>query len=357
MNDNQELDEMDKLLLEYYRRKRNNESIVPPSTKKVAQRFIKRVKMQNTMKKFSKVAVIFITIGIMTTGIVFAKDIANFIKSIFTNTTPAIETAVQNGYIQNVDMEYVYSNDVGVKLESLIIDNLNLDIAFTYKYNNTTINSIRLEDYIIMDENEDVIYDTNYSQKDKCNLVNLITRDKETLKIDNETYTESILFKFMKGKDVFKEIFININKLKVTKEDNSIDYVTGNWNFKINLNEKMLENREYEYITLNKDIIQELHATMTATGFIIQIKSIIPINLDIFDYSENFILENSINEKINPYFIENGDIDYNSNVENGMFTIYYNNISTYSDNIDELFLNLNVNGDIKKIKLTKKASN
>lgn len=357
MNDNQELDEIDKLLLEYYRNKRNNDYIVPPSTQKIVQRFIKRVKMQNVMKKFSKVAVIFITIGIMTTGIVFAKDIVNFIKSIFTNTTPAIETAVQNGYVQNVDMEYVYSNDIGVKVESLIIDDLNLDIAFAYKHNDNTINSIRLEEYSIINENEDVIYDTNYRQKDKINLVNQIVRSEPTIKTNDETYNESILFKFTNDKNVFKEIFININKLKVIKKDNSIEYIIGNWNFKINLNEKMLENKEYEYTTLNTDTIQELNAKMTATGFTIQVKSIIPINLETFDYAENFILENNINEKFIPYFIENGDIDYNSNVENGMFTIYYNNISTYSDNIDELFLNLNVNGEIRKIKLTKKASN
>ncbi len=357
MNENRELDEIDKLLLEHYKNKRNNEYIVPPSTQKVAQRFIKRMKMQSTIKKLGRVAVIFFTIGIMTTGIVFAKDIADFIKSIFTNTTPAIETAVQNGYVQNIDMEYVYSNNIGIKVESLIIDDLSLDIAFAYKYDDNTINSIRLENYSIMNENEEVIYDTNYSRKDKINLVNLIVRNEPTIKIDNQTYNESILFKFMNDKNTFKEIFININKLKLTKKDDSIEDITGNWNFKINLNEKMLENEEYEYATLNKDIIQELHAKMTTTGFTIQAKSIIPINLDIFDSAENFILENSINEKFTPYFAKNGNIDYDSNLENGMFTIYYDNISTYSDNIDELFLNLNVNGEIIKIKLTKKASN
>ena len=82
----------------------------------MAQRVIKRLKFQNNLKKLSRVAVIFITVGILTTGVVFAKDIVNFVTSLFTNSTPAIDTAVENGYVQNIDMDYVYSNDIGVKV-------------------------------------------------------------------------------------------------------------------------------------------------------------------------------------------------------------------------------------------------
>ena len=46
---------------------------------------------------------------VLTTGFVFAKDIEVYVRSLFTNTNKAIEDAVENGYVQKEDNEYVES--------------------------------------------------------------------------------------------------------------------------------------------------------------------------------------------------------------------------------------------------------
>lgn len=345
MNSNEKLDEMDKLLLEYFKNEKITEDIVPPSTKKVAQNFIKRVKFQNNVKKFNKVAAIFIIIGVMTTGIVFAKDIVNFITSLFSNSTPAIDTAVENGYIQKIDMDYVYCNNIGVKADALVIDDFNLDISFTYESQDNDIKEIKLEEYVILTENNDLIYDSSHSIDYKLNISNGITRNAQLVKVDNTTYKESILFNLAKNEINIYTINIDIKKLKVKKEDNSSYYIDGNWNFNIKLDKNMINREKVVYDFINNNSIDEIYAEMTTTEFIIKVKLNIPIPLNQFYEGENFTLENNLSEKFVPYFIENGYIDLNSNMETGMFTIHYNNINIYTDNIDKLKLNINIDKD------------
>ncbi len=357
MDKNEKIDEMDKLLLEYFKCKRDIESIVvPQSTQKMAQRVIKRIKFQNKMRKLSRVAAIFITIGVMTTGVVFAKDIVNFITSLFTNSTPAIDTAVENGYVQNIDMDYVYYNDIGVKAEALIVDDFNLDISFIYECKDNDIKEIKLEEYLILTENNELIYDSSHVIDDKLNICNRITRNGENVKIDDVTYRESILFNLNKTENAISAINIDIKKLKVKKEDNTSYYINGNWNFYIELDNTMTnrENILYDFISDNN--IDEIYAEMTATEFVIKVKLNIPIPLNQFYESQNFTLENNSSEKFAPYFIENGYIDLN-NMEVGIFTIHYNNINIYMENIDKLKLNINIDGDKTFIiNLFKKAS-
>lgn len=340
MDKNQELDEMDRLLLEYYKNKRNSEYIVPPSTQKVAQSFIKKVKMKNAIRKFNKVAAIFITIGVMTTGIVFAKDIVNFITSLFTNSTPAIDTAVENGYVQNIDMDYVYCNNIGVKVEALVIDDFNLDISFIYESNVDNIKEMKLEEYVISTGNNNLIYDSSHSINDKLNIANGMSRNGQILKVNNNTYKESILFNLTKTKQDIHSINIDIKKLKVKKEDNTSDYISGNWTLNINLDETMKNRENILYDFIDNDNVDVINAEMSATEFVIKVKLKIPIPLEQFYEGENFTLENNSSEKFVPYFIENGNIDLNTNMEVGMFTIYYDNVNIYTENIDELKLNI-----------------
>lgn len=354
MDRNQEIDEIDELLLKYFKCKKDIENIVvPQSTQKMAQKVIKRLKFQNNLKKLSKVAVIFITVGIMTTGVVFAKDIVNFITSLFTNSTPAIDSAVENGYLQNVNMDYVYSNGIGIKAEHLILDDFNLDISFSYESDNNT-KEIKLEEYTLSTENDDLIYDSSHSIDNKVNISNRVIRTEEPLKINDTTYKESILFNLIKTDININTIKIYIKKLKVKNEDNSTDYIEGNWKFNIRLDKNMINGENILYDFINDNNIDEIYAEMTATEFVIKVKLKIPISLNQFYDNHNFTLENNLSEKFVPYFVENGYIDSN-NMETGFFTIHYNNINKYMENTDELKLNINIDEyNIYTIKLLKK---
>lgn len=347
MDKYQETDEIDELLLEYFKYKKDIESIVvPQSTQKMAQRVIKRLKFQNNLKKLSRVAVIFITVGILTTGVVFAKDIVNFVTSLFTNSTPAIDTAVENGYVQNIDMDYVYSNDIGVKVEQIVFDNFSLDISFAYKSSEKNINTIEIEDYTILTENEDVIYNNNNNITDKIPLAHYIVRNSSTEKVSSEKYIESVLFNFDDEIQNFDYLHFTLSGLKIIENDNTIKRINGNWNFQVELDSNMKKNTNILYDIDNKDYIENSSVKMTETGLIIEIKLNFPVNLEQFKNINSCILENETLETFEPYLIECS--------ENEKIKIYYNNISKYSDNINSLTLNLKYNEkDMLNLKLKK----
>lgn len=346
-------DDFDIKLQEYLKEEISDK--IPPNIQNVINKSCKKIERKNTIYyKLSRVAMFILSLGILGTSVVFAKDIINFITSIFTNSTPAIETAIENGYVQNLDMDYVYSNDIGVKAEALVVDDFNLDISFVYKIESKDIKEIQLEEYVILTENNDLVYDSSHSINNKQNISKRVFRTEHTSKIDDTTYKESILFNLMKTENSIYSININIKKLKVKKEDNSIYYIDGNWKFNIKLDENMINSENILYDFINDNNIDEIHAEMTATEFVIKVKLNIPISLNQFYDNHNFILENNLSEKFVPYYIENGYIDSN-NMEVGTFTIHYNNINKYMENIKELKLNININEDnIYIINLLKK---
>ena len=85
---------------------------------------------KNIIKKGIGIVACFV---VLFSGIVYAKDIENYLKRIFNNTTEAIDKAVENGYIQQENMDYTYDKDIGIKVNSLILDDLNLDISFNFE--------------------------------------------------------------------------------------------------------------------------------------------------------------------------------------------------------------------------------
>lgn len=346
-------DDLDIKLREYLKQEIPNE--IPPNIQNIINKSCKKIERKNNINyKLSRVAIFILSLGILGTSVVFAKDIISFISSIFTNSTPAIEKAAENGYIQNLDMDYVYSNDIGVKVEALVVDDFNLDISFVYKIESKDIKEIKLEEYIILTENNDLIYDSTHSVDNKLNISNGVTRTGQPIKVDDITYKESILFNLIKTKNNILSININIKKLKIKKEDDSIHYIDGNWNFNIKLDENMINSKNIVYNVINDNNIDEIQAEMTATEFVIKVKLNIPISLNQFYDNNNFILENNISKKFVPYYIENGYIDSN-NMEVGFFTIHYDNINKYMENIDKLKLNINIDEkEIYTITLFKK---
>ena len=58
----------------------------------------------------------------ITAGIVFAKDISNWINNIFNpkTTSKGVIQMAESGYIQDTNMDYVTNNDTGVKISNIL---------------------------------------------------------------------------------------------------------------------------------------------------------------------------------------------------------------------------------------------
>ena len=95
-------------------------------------------------KMIYKAAMIFVTITLISSG-VLAMDIGNLIAKLFSNTDESMRIALENGYVQNVDTEYIKQDGIAIKVNSLMIDD-NKNVFNNMKKEN--IDCILFEDKI-----------------------------------------------------------------------------------------------------------------------------------------------------------------------------------------------------------------
>ena len=117
--------------------------------KKVFQRF-----------NFVKMALATSACLVLTTSIVFAKDISDFIKNFFSHNF-GMDTAIENGYIDNSSMDYIESNGTKIKVNRFLMDNYNLNLDLSIKLDESIkqdkILRMSFPNMIITDENNNIL--------------------------------------------------------------------------------------------------------------------------------------------------------------------------------------------------------
>jgi len=343
-------DEFDKMLFDYY--DKNNEKI-PLSTQNAIENAFKdkHKEKSTTIIMLKRVAVFILCIGIVTATTVYAKDIINFITSIFTNSTPGIDKAVDNGYVQNVDMDFITYNDVGVKVDYLLMDDKNLDISFVYKYydESAPIDSITFSNLTIKDEQNNLLCFMSDNSSDLTGINNIIGASVKSVTkpifIDNTTVRESILASSEKFPNS-QELYIEITNMALTM-NNEIKYIDGNWSFSINIDDKLVTRNSYEFSSTDNPYIDNIKTSITATSLSIELQ----LNT-LFDeatlYTRNAItLKDENNNTYRPTKMLSKNIN-TSEPYSSTITLLYP-ISAY-DNINKLYLHINLDSD-KKIDL------
>ena len=97
------------------------ENIIKKTENKIATyNYEKNKKTYNFNKVLSRVAIFLICLS--TINYVSHKAITYiYTKSQKQYATIGIESAKDNGYIENIDMDYLYSDEIGLKIKSLIL--------------------------------------------------------------------------------------------------------------------------------------------------------------------------------------------------------------------------------------------
>ena len=274
MNNN--YDEIDNLFFEYF----NNNKEVPNIINNGINTALSINKNKsNFTTLIKKIIITIISLLTVTGGIVFAKDIKTLFENIFGNYNNGITTAIENGYIEDIDMQYIESNDVSVKVNQITLDNYNLGVVLSIKLNEeielNNISEIELKNIIITDENNKVLfaeYEDNKEFFNYCDSNNLDNNNfvagyanspanGRILNKENNT----IIYSFYTTSDKFpisKELNIKFNTLELiknTKYDEKIDslvtdyfsVIKGSWEMSINLEEMKNERKSIEYIVTN----------------------------------------------------------------------------------------------------------
>lgn len=300
-----------------------------------------------------KVAIIVICL-LCTSGIAYATY--NYVKNNF-NRRKGIETAINNGYIMNVDGEPVTSNDVSLKINQILLDDYNLDISFGLEFKNMEIpdnvQAIEFENILIADENNNILYhlgsrdifdkfvrsnnlnveyrkysdnyiNSNSSNKSNCtnsNNYNLVYN----ISVNNKTFPKS------------NSLHIYIENVVLRMEnDNSV--INTNWNLTSSLSSSF-QNRDtvnYTYVSNedNNDIVS-VTATTYTTGTDIKLE--MKVSTDKVDFKKlKELIEkaknesNEITEYYHGFYMSNTEkdlYDENNRIYNSFSNMYIKNSS------------------------------
>lgn len=237
---------------------------------------------------------------VLVTGVVFAKDITNMIKNFFLNNN-GMDNAIENGYIDNPNMEYINSNGTEIKINSILMDdyNLSLEIGVKGDFIKENITEICFPDMIITDENKNILYcedkdtfekyvkDNNLDYNWKDNNVHYLNSGSNWyIKSINES-TINLVYNLFADNQYPKsqKLFINLNKILFSDKGKE-KMIQGDWNIEYEVPEKFYNREEIIYNVKNcsSDKVKLVQLVISQTTAKMQLitdeKPILPYDLN-----------------------------------------------------------------------------
>ena len=203
---------------------------------------------------YRKVAIAFSFVLVSMNMVGYAFRISDIFKaeSSVGYVDNSIKQAVENGYIQNVEMDYLYSNNVGAKIDYVIMSDYNLNILFNFDVSmkkNMQNTLAEIQDLLIYDENNNIIYCGDYKTYKKFCQKNDIEYNEDIINpnvikygwqpIQLSSETNKTLYTITTNKSLpkSKKIFIQFNAIYFNKEKSN--KIKGKWNLELNLNKRL----------------------------------------------------------------------------------------------------------------------
>ena len=313
-----------------------------------------------------KVAIIVICL-LCTSGIAYATY--NYVKNNF-NRRKGIETAINNGYIMNVDGEPVTSNDVSLKINQILLDDYNLDISFGLEFKNMeipdNIQAIEFENILIADENNNILYHSdnkdffdNYVKSNNLNINyikysdNYINSSSSNKYNCNNSNNYNLVYNISVNNGTFPKsnslhIYIENVVLRV-KNHNSV--INTNWNLTSSLSSsfQIRDTVNYTYVSNddNNDIVSVIATTYTnGTNIKLEMK----VSTDKVDSQKlKELIEkaknesNEITEYYHGFYMSNTEKDLYD--ENNRIYNSFNNMYLENSFGEKFYITNNINAD------------
>ena len=251
-----------------------------------------------------------IVMMVSLSGMVFAKDISNRIYHQYF-TGAGIEKAMNEGYVENTQMEeqnsnvsieneetgeIIESNETSMKVSELIMDDFTLSMTFEVTLSEEIKNIITGEEVMEMNFPDIVVYDENnvilsnvyeedlkkFSEKTKITPKDTVNSGVNIFVSEKNQNTVKVIYNFYTGGESSypksKELHIDVGRIKLSKKevvmgDEEI-IIKGNWNFKVDVPEKMYTRQNIIYrqkSTTNEDFRVET-AVLYNTGMEIKMQ-------------------------------------------------------------------------------------
>lgn len=263
---------------------------------------IKRSETNNRSKTKILVAAACCTM-FLTTGIVFADEITRAVKNIF-NYSKGVEKAIENDYIEVPAQQIAESNGINIEVKNFLMDDYDLSFTFKVHVEDTElfnkISNINLNDMIITDEENNILYCEDKEKFDKyCQTNNF----NYTFGEYNEKYFETEYENYISNQnentiyliynlnaDKFpksKSINIDVSNIKFELTENTEAISNGDWNLKLDVPEKFY-NRECEIYTVESCnnpnvLVTDFSVYNTGTNISLEMNTKSDLNKDIND--------------------------------------------------------------------------
>lgn len=244
-------DNMDNMIYDYFNK------IEPPMKFNNISKQIPTKSIYKKNKYLLKISTV-CALLLMICTVAFGKDIYMYILDSVARVHEGVATAVNNDYVSEINMDYVESNGINIKVDYILMDDFNLFLVFDIIYNtDMNIDKIKFKDMIITDENNYLIFCDDINTYEKyCIESNIEITSIPRSSLTNNGYGIElmeqangeirILYKLYSSQyPRSKELNIELHTIELDKEDEKIEQ-EGAWKIKINL-PKDFYNREYNY--------------------------------------------------------------------------------------------------------------
>lgn len=298
----------------------NNEEIkriIEISREKIAiSNLEKEIVMEKNKINIFKLISVSCACIVLTTSVVFAKDIEKFVKEKFYfGFGDGLDNAAENGYIENPEMNLVKSQttiettkkletiinnvNASVKIENFLMDDYNLSTEFYFEFDDNikdlvnfdNVHHVELSDLMVLDEENKLIYSASFCGEEKfnefCKIHNLnytylefnenyfnnglncfiqnINKSTNSLGIVYNMYISDTCYSKSKKLNFY---FTQITFTEADNLDNKIT-LTGDWNLEVKVPEKMYNRTEeyYKVIACSSSQFNVYTAKVSDTGF------------------------------------------------------------------------------------------
>ena len=208
--------------------------------------------------KFYKIVAGLCASIILTTSIVFAKDITNYIKTLFNLNEHGmgeqqIESAISENYIQYDSSKYIKSNGIEYKLEYTLLNDINMifSMDFITDFNIDEFNNLAISGLQIKDENGNQIFiDSEDEQIWTKNIATSVVYNK--IEKNKNGFKTSVVLVSPSFPNI-NTIYISFDKITLYTVINGnleTKEIEGNYNLKLNIDNKF-NNRNLTNYTFN----------------------------------------------------------------------------------------------------------
>lgn len=294
-------------------------------------------------KILKTVATFIIAVGIIGSATYAGVKIVEIFK-IKGMDDAGIQTALQNNYVQNIDMDYIEEEKIKFKVDYLMMDDINFDLVFNFVTEDSVDNyeGIAVSNLKITDENNNQIYIDSEDQDIWTKNIALMAERWSVIEKQGNTLRQVMHLtsnNFPKSNKIYvsfdKVVLYNVNKGNPI----TIEY-DGNYKLEFDVAKQLTERKSIEYEARNSKMIEDIKLTNSGLAVTINSEKYISPkdNITVTDSSGNvhtlsntlrILDENNLNKIDKQILIFNMTI-YN---ESDTITLKLANGSTYELNI------------------------